>query len=201
MNSTSGGQVQVEPILRVTCAEKRGSIERSVYPVQLTLDNLKIMWREFSKFRTILGHEVHGDFWKFISLFVTLKEGQEAESRGLYWRVDDFVGMFYITDFSAGEDAFLHYTFFDRVMKGRQDLIVRMLDYIFTRYEFHRVSVEIPLYASPYTFVAAENLGFMKEGRKRQSRMFDGKLFDVNYYGMLRSEFYSRYKEELNRNG
>lgn len=201
MNSTFGVAELAEPILQVRCEEKHGSIVRSVYPVQLSLENLQIMWQQFSKFRTIIGHEVKGDFWKFVSLFVTLKEGQEAEANGLYWRVDDFVGMFYLTDFEVGADALLHYTFFDRGLKGRQPLIVRMLDYIFGRYDFERVSVEIPLYASPYTFVAVEELGFVKEGRKRQSRLFDGKLFDVNYYGMLRSEFFSRYNEELNRNG
>lgn len=198
MNSTYGEAAPVAPIMSVECNEKRGDVMRHVYPVALSVDNLKAMWHQFSKFRTVLGEEVDGDFWKFVSLFVDLEEGKEAKARGLYWRVDDFVGMFYVTDIDIGQDALLHYTFFDRVLKGRTELIVRMLDYIFKRYGFHRVTVEIPAFASPYTLVAAERIGFVKEGRKRHCRKFDGDYFDVHSFGMLKEEFYSRYEDMLN---
>lgn len=197
MNSTYGVLEQAEPILQVNCTEKRGDIIRSVQPVSLSVENLRIMWSKFSQFRTVIGHEVGNDFWKFVSLFVNLKEGQAAEARGLYWAVDDFVGMFYMTDIDIGNDALLHYTFFDGVFRGRERLIIQMLDYVFNRYDFHRLSIEVPAYATPYTRIAVKKLGFIPEGTKRYSREFDGKRFHVMQYGMLQQEFYQLYGDTL----
>lgn len=198
MNSTSGVPAQAEPILSAKCHEKRGDVIRSVYPIALTIDNLKVMWEKFSQFRTILGYEVKDDFWFFVSLFVELNENEVAKARGLYWSVDDFVGMFYLTNIDGCDDALVHYTFFDRVFSGRQDLIVQMLHHVFSKYGFHRLSIEIPAFATPYTKIAAQRLGFIAEGTKRYSRHFDGKMFHVNHYGILKTEFYSRYGEALN---
>jgi RimJ/RimL family protein N-acetyltransferase len=63
-----------------------------------------------------------------------------------------------------------------------------MLQFVFNRYKFQRLTVEAALFASPATFKFIERLGFKQEGRKRAARLYKGHWFDVNIYGILRSE-------------
>lgn len=175
------------PVLSIECYEPEGLVTRNVYPMTLTPRNLKTFWDKSRKFVTIFNEETRGDFRKFLEVF--LREGVNGvEARGIFWTIDDFVGMLYLTDMEAEVDACAHYIFFDGRHKGRLDLVRAMLLYVMRRYNFHRLTAEAPLFYKPSALLFAEQLGFIKEGRKRLSRPFDGKWFDVNMYGLLREE-------------
>jgi RimJ/RimL family protein N-acetyltransferase len=176
-----------EPVLSIECAEPEGTVTRNVYPMVLTPKNLHTFWSKSRKFVTLFDSETRGDFHKFMEVFV--KEGSDGiEARGLFWVVDDFVGVLYLTDIDVGTDARVHYVFFDGRHKGRLDLIRGMLAYVMTRYNFHRLTAEAPLFYKPSALIFAEQIGFIKEGRKRLARRFDNKWFDVNVYGLLQEE-------------
>ena len=63
-----------------------------------------------------------------------------------------------------------------------------MLKYVFNRYEFNRLSVEIPMFVTEHTFKFVERIGFRVEGRKRKAASYSGELFDVKIFGLLRSD-------------
>lgn len=174
-----------EPILVATCTEPGGSIERSVYSLQLTPENLKVFWEKAKLHKNLFDEEIRGDFKKFASLL--LSNGQNGvQANGLFWVVDDFVGVFYMTKMVPGVDAEAHYTFFDGRHTGRVFLAREMLKYVFQKYAFRRLSVELPLYASYSAFTFVQALGFRPEGKKRSAKWHNGKWYDVKLFGVLR---------------
>lgn len=184
MTATLTGQA---PVLSIECYEPEGVVTRNVYSMNLAPRNLKTFWDKSRKFVTIFNEEVRGDFKKFLEVF--LREGPEGvEVRGLFWVIDDFVGIMYLTDMEPGIDAKVHYIFFDGRHKGRIDLVRAMIVYVMLRYDFRRLTAEAPLFYKPSALLFAEQVGFVKEGRKRLARPFDNKWFDVNIYGILREE-------------
>lgn len=176
-------------VLHATCDEPEGRMVRSVYPLDLSIENLRTFWEKAKQFDHLFTKEIREDFTKFINMLI--KQGPDGiTSTGLFWVIDDFVGVFYLTDIQPEVDALVHYTFFDGRHRGRELLVKEMLKYIFTRYKFQRLTAEAPLYATPQLFKFAEKIGFVKEGRRRSSVPFDGDWFDMNLYGILREEVF-----------
>ena len=176
-----------EPIFTVACEEGKDIVLRSVYPMDFSVENLRKFWEKSRQFKTLFSHEIGDDFNKFVNLFVQVDEGR-LTSDSLLWVVDDFVGVFYLTNIYDTDDALVHYTFFDRRHKGRHKLTQEMAKYLFDKYKFHRLSVEVPLYASEHTFNFIMQLGFRPEGRRRKSAKFNGEYFDVRLFGILPDE-------------
>jgi RimJ/RimL family protein N-acetyltransferase len=176
-----------DSILTCICQEKDGPHLRNVYPMELSLENLKVFWEKAKKFKTIFGKDVGDNFDAFVKLFIDYEDGK-VTSDCLMWVIDDFVGVYYMSNIFPSDDALLHYTFFDRKHHGRYDITVKMLNYVFSRYRFRRLSVEIPMYATEHSFYFIESLGFRQEGRKRDAIIKDGEQFDVKLFGILPEE-------------
>lgn len=185
---TTLAPIMAEPALKWVCDEPEGPVERSVYPMQLTPDNLKIFWEKSKAFKYIFDNSVNGDFKKFCELFLYAGPNGELCSNGLFWIVDDFLGIYYMTRIVPGVDAEVHYTFFDRRHRGRVGLSKEMIRYVFMKYNFRRLSVEIPLYATKHAFDFITQLGFKKEGRKRKAIWHNDDWFDVALFGILKEE-------------
>lgn len=168
------------------CQEPEGDVERFVYPMELSMQNLSTFWEKSRGFRTVFRDEVNGDFKKFVELFVST-EGDHLRAHGLFWRIDNFVGVYYMTHITQVECE-VHYTFFDRRHKGREELTRNMLRYAFETYGFQRMNVEVPMYASRHTFGFTTAIGFRKEGVKRKCISYKGEWFDATYFGLLREE-------------
>lgn len=176
-----------EDILQVTCDEPSGKITHTVRRLILTPQNLHTFWTKARQFKTLFNQEVRDDFKKFLEVF--LRDGPNGvETNGLFWVVDDFMGLLYITDIVPECDALAEYTFFDRRTRGREPLVRAMLKYVFDKYNFNRLTVEVGVYAHPATMKFIESVGFKNEGRKRRATLFDNKWFDVLIYGILKEE-------------
>lgn len=184
------------PILSAVCDEPEGKVERFVYPLIFTPENLQKFWDRAKQFPTIYGREIKG-IEDFYHMFINTSDKGEIDLNGLFWVIDDFVGVFYMTDITPYQ-ANVHYSFFDKRHKGRLDLVKKMLRYIFNRYHFKRINVEIPLYATKYTRFFVSNLGFTLEGRKRKAAYFRGEWWDVMQYGMLDTEAFNRREDNGN---
>lgn len=176
-------------VITVECNEpKLGKVIHTIKPMVFSVENLKTFWEKSRQFKTLFTEEVGQDFKKFLELFLTEHEDGTIEPRGLFWVMDDFVGVFYMTEIIPEVDAIVHYTFFDRRQKGRSELIRAMLKYAFAKYNFRRLTVEVALYASVATMKFVEEVGFKKEGRLRSKVRYADRWFDLNIYGILREE-------------
>jgi hypothetical protein len=173
------------PIVTAVCKEPEGIVVRYVYPLVLTPENLQKFWEKARKFPQVFGTEVK-DFKSFCELFLSQEDGQ-VRAHGLFWVIDDFVGVYYMTHIH-NTDALVHYSFFDRRHSGREELTKEMLRYVFRRFGFWRLSVEIPEYATNNTFGFTAALGFKKEGTKRNAIMFKDMKRAVKMYGLTRED-------------
>lgn len=177
-------------VISCECNEPEGTVIRNVRLLTFTPYNLAELWKRAQRYRTLFRFEIGGDFKRFMNRFVRQNATTgELRPTGLFWVVDDFVGLFYMTDIDIGVDAVVHYTFFDGRHHGRDKLVLGMLKYGFEKFNFNRMTVEIPLHASPRTHNFVElTMKFKKEGRKRGAAELNGKYYDLNIYGILRSE-------------
>lgn len=179
-----------EPVVSAECNEPAGSttvkIIRHVRELDFTPEHLQIFWKKSRKHKTLFTQEVNQDFNKFCNLLLDIGANGVMPT-GLFWVVDDFVGVFYLTRIVTGVDAVAHYAFFDGRQKGREQLVKSMIKYVFEEYGFHRLSAEIPYYASNI-FPFIEAIGFKHEMRKRSAVHYDNQWFDVNCFGLLKDE-------------
>lgn len=175
------------PVIEVLCDEPEGQVIRRVRPLLFTPENLQKFWDKAKQFQTIYGREFD-NVQDFYHMFIRQEPGGDLNLNGLFWVIDDFVGVFYMTDITLTE-ANVHYSFFDRRHKGRHNLVREMLKYVFSRYPFlRRVNVEIPGYATKYTRHFIIDVGFALEGRKRKAITYKGQVFDMFLFGILKEE-------------
>lgn len=175
-------------ILSALCNEPNGPVTRHVRLLRMTSNNLRTFWELSRKHKTLFSEEIRGDFKRFTSVLFSQINGP-VNLNGLLWVIDNFVGVFYMTDVKIPNDAVVHYTFFDGRHRGRTNLVKGMLQYGFRTFGFRRLSTEVPLYAKQQTHnFVSKSLGFRREGRKRKARMYDGEWWDVITYGILREE-------------
>lgn len=180
------------PIFQCPCKEDNlGSITRSVYEMDLSPENLKKFWDKAKQFKVLFRDEVGGDFAKFISMLAS-QEGDRIVANGLFWKIDDMVGVYYMTNIQS-YDAQIHYSFFDRRHKGRHRITRMMIQYVFDRFGFHRLSAEVPAfmnrgYLKHGTIPFVEEIGMRYEGTKRKAAFFNNDWYDVRCFGILKEE-------------
>lgn len=175
-----------EAVLSVTCDEPDGKIERFVYPLPLTINNIRMFWERSKEYKILFWTPVNNEA-EFAELLLYSDGHDVVKPRGLLWVVDNFVGVFYMSNIVPGIEADVHYSFFDGRQRGRVPLVKEMLKYGFSKYGFQRFNAYIPAYAMKVTSFAA-GVGFKEEGRKRNAVEFRDGWADVLLYGILRDE-------------
>ena len=185
-------------IFQIECDEPKGKILRTVWMMTYTPENIRRLWERCSHFPILFRHTVHNSE-EFISLFLSTKVGDngiELTSNGIFYVIDDFVGVYYMTNMIPGQDASVHYSFFDKKHHGRLEMTKTLIRYVFDTFQFRRLSTEIPMYValkgtkrdnSP-VFKFVEDLGFKFEGRKRKCTPYKDDWFDLKLFGLLRDE-------------
>ncbi len=165
-----------------------------IYPLVFTPETIEVFWNKAKQFPMLYGHEIQGDINKFIDLFFIRDTNGMLQTQGLFWVMnpEEFTGVFYLNNiFSINEqpvDAHVHYTFFDRRHHGRVPIIRKMLKYVFEHYGFRRLTAEIGNFNSPQARHFASECGFKLEGKRRNAVPYKDDWFDVNLYGLLKSE-------------
>ena len=177
-----------DPILVAVCDEPDGLIDREVRPLIMTIENVRRFWELARHFKYIFDRDVQDDFALFCEMIFSQDPKGGVTSNGLFWVVDDFIGIFYMTNIVPGVDAKVHYLFFDRRHNGRVELVQEMVKYVFRKYNFRRLSVDLPFYSSKHTFNFLNQIGFTKEGRKRKAIWHNDDWFDVAIFGILKEE-------------
>lgn len=175
-----------EPLMRVLCKEKGGDVVREIRLASLSTEKLRHYYDNLKQFRAIFNDHVNGSFERFANLFLSQNvETGALQPRGLIWEVDD-VGILFLTEVDEVQGE-AHFTFWDRRLKGRENLIIEMVRYVFMHYKIHRIETRVALYATPI-MLAVERMGFKAEGRLRDAILYEGEWFDVNVYSILSHE-------------
>lgn len=174
-----------EPILCVKCVEPEGTFLREVRLANLSLENLQRWWDNLKQFPTLFGGHIFS-VDDFILTFVTIEDDGEIKAKGIVWEVDD-VGIFYLTDIQPGFQASGHFSFWDRRLRGREDLCREALKYAFKEFKFHRITTYVPLHVIRI-IPAVKKIGFVKEGRLRSASWYKGDWYDVFVFSILEGE-------------
>lgn len=181
----------MEPLFSTTCTEpKIGEVVRSVYPFIFSEDNIKTFWNRASKYPQVFGRLVPPSIEEFLNMFFYLDGEGLWKTNNLFYVVDDFVGMLSLTNISHPDDALMHFAFYDGRLQGREQLLRDTISYVINTYDFHRLSAEIPLYASKGVMKFISNkVGLKMEGRKRSALVSpNGNRVDVLLYGVTKQD-------------
>lgn len=169
--------------LKITCKEPEGDIEREVWPFKFTREHTLRLYNAAKQFPVIFGRPLKS-IEDFTAYFITQNLSGDAEPTGLIWVIDDFKGMFHLNEISDTE-ATVHYSFFDRRHKGREELVRAMVKKVFEEYKFVRLNAYVPAYAGLRVRMFVERCGFKVEGRKRNATWWKDRWFDTYLYGIL----------------
>lgn len=179
-------------IFSTECNEPDGKVIHYVKQLILTKENIQQFWDKAKQFPSLYGKQILNDPESFAEIFMRRTNDGSFDLNGILWVIDDFLGVFYISDILFDRDtpisANVHYTFFDRRHKGRMPLVKEMLKYVFRRYHFRRLTAEIPNYSKDSARHFVVEAGFYYEGKKRKAALYKGDYFDINMYGILREE-------------
>lgn len=175
------------PILySATCTEPEGTVVRNVRRLVFTPESLLKLWEKQKQFKTLMGREIY-NFDEFVDFFIRQFPDGTIEPRGICHVIDDYVGIFWLSDITYPAYAEVHYTFFDRRHKGRVDLVRTAIKYIFDATDIGCLYVRVGVFAKmPMKFV--EQIGFKKEGRLRNRMFYRGTWYDANSYSIIQEE-------------
>lgn len=181
-------KLEENTVITKVCHEPEGDFERSIRPMPLSVENLEKFWRKAKQFRTLFNEEIRGDFKKFIDVFLYYDARNQIQTRGLFWILDDFAGVYYMTKIIPGVDALCHVNMLDGRFKGREEITKRLLLHGFEKYGFHRLTIQVPVYIKPNVIRFIRNLGFVSEGRLRGLVLYHDKWFDVFSFSIFKDE-------------
>lgn len=170
------------PLLQVECDEPEGKVVRSVRLGQLSFERLKFLWEQLKEFDVLFNDFVRGDFQAFLKHFVLEVNGEPVPA-GLVFDIDD-VGIFLVNEIRPGESCQVHFMFWDRRFRGREELCRQAIQFAFEHYKFRRIQTEVPLYAK-FALRAVERIGFVVEGRLRKAVKYKGDWFDMYVLSLL----------------
>jgi RimJ/RimL family protein N-acetyltransferase len=176
------------PILTVECDEPEGKIDRTVYQSDLSVDDMYRLYEQASKFPYIYAREFSNKD-EFISLFFHKNSVDLFESHGILYIIDDFIGTLFLCNINwhTGEGD-IHYSFFDKRLRGRVLLIEAVCRHVFDVIGLERLNVVIPEYVPESVRGYIELCGFKLEGRKRKAMIYKGKRYDLHCFGRLKED-------------
>src|SRR5690348_11614161 len=93
-------------IFSCMCREPEGDIERFVFPMILTPENIARFWEKAKQFKVLFQDNINHDFWKFMNVLAS-QDGDKIMANGLFWMLDDMVGIYYLTHIQE-HDAQIH---------------------------------------------------------------------------------------------
>lgn len=171
-----------ELILSVECKEPEGTFTRHVRMERLSFERLEFIWNKCKEFKILFNDFVDGDFKAFVNHFVMMDQ-DGLTAAGIIYAVDD-VGLFIVNDIRPALSATIHYLFWDKRFRGREELCRRMMKHVFDEFKFRRLETRIPLIAQP-AIQNASRIGLIREGRLRKAILYEGEWVDMNLYSML----------------
>lgn len=180
---------ETEVLFTVECKEPEGIFQREVRLGSLSRDKLTDLYNRLKQFKVLFTDITQGDSEAFIKTFIDIRvDGSEVvvTPKGLLFEIDD-VGIVFLSEIAVGLNADIHINFWDRRMKGREELVREIARFAVHNFDLHRLSTSIPAYARP-ALARIKKYGFKEEGVIRESVLYDGQLHDVHLFGILASE-------------
>jgi RimJ/RimL family protein N-acetyltransferase len=150
--------------------------------LSLTPQKIASLWDKLKRFRTLFSDLTRGDVVNFVN-FVT--------SSDTFWleilESERLVGIVVLEGMGKVIDVEAHVLFMDRDLSNKVPVCKAIVRWLFATFPFQRITVQVPtIYMAPVRLV--NQLGFKREGKKRQAVLISGKWVDVFILGLVRPE-------------
>lgn len=150
--------------------------------LSLTTEKLSQLWEKLKRFRTLFSDLTRGDVVNFVN-YITSTDTfwLEISENGRQ------AGIVVLENMGKVVDVEAHVLFFDRDLASKVPVCKAIVRWLFEQLPIQRITVQIPeIYMAPIRLV--NQLGFKKEGKKRQAVLISGKWIDVFILGLTRPE-------------
>ncbi len=140
------------------------------------------LWDKLKRFRTLFSDLTQGDMKNFVAYLL---------NRDTMWlEINEgkiLAGIVVLEGLSKVIDAEAHVLFMDRDLANKVPVCKAIIKWIFDVLPLQRLTVQLPtIYMGPVRLV--NELGFRREGKKRQAVLISGKWTDVFILGLTRPE-------------
>lgn len=142
------------------------------------VDYIKWVWDKVKGFDVLFYNEIGGRADLVVHTLTSVNSTWYEITRD-----GEPVGISYITGLVPGYDAEVGFIFWDRIAKGRQPLLLHLMEQVMDRFHLPRVSTKVPPYqAGTLRFV--DSMGFKKEGEMRKAALYKGVRWPLILFGM-----------------
>lgn len=147
--------------------------------MELTMEKALEMWHKMN--------DINGLFDDFLKdNFAAFRFNVESQN-SLWLETTDGNGLVYLLNVTKGLSATAHFIFWDRRLRGKEELCRSALKFAITNIPLVKVNVFLPDFA-PKLARFIVRLGFQHEGKIRRWSLSNGRLFDVNVFGITSEE-------------
>lgn len=147
-----------------------------------SLEKVKDLWDKLSSINGLFD-----DFQKGRSdIFLN-----KLQSRDTLWlERTDGNGILYLTNIVPNLSATGHVVYWDKRLRGREEFTMDVLRYLMRQIPLVKINLYLPDYARAARAFASR-IGFKKEGAIRRWSYSNGRLFDINVYGITQEEAFN----------
>lgn len=172
---------------------RSGDKDYLVEPLDISIANLRKLYEKMSPFQVVFGKKVETPE-DFISIFMSYsRPSGDPQVNGLFWSIDGLeTGVYYITNIFLHE-ADAHFVFFDKRVKGKEDLTRQVVDNVMEYFKFRRLNITIPCYVNHRVNDFVRRIGGAYEGKKYKSALYNNQWFDEKRYVIFNPEISLEY--------
>lgn len=147
--------------------------------MELTLEKTIELWKRMN--------EINGLFDDFKKNNFNAFRATIGSPNSLWLELKSGGGVVYLLDIVRGLSATAHFVFWDRKLRGKEELCRQALRFAMRNIPLAKVNVFLPDYAKKLgDFI--RRTGFTREGKIRRWSMSNKRLFDVYVYGITYEE-------------
>lgn len=157
-------------------------VPKGAHLMQLTPQKITELWDKLHVIDGLFDDYTRGNYQLFVQRLQL--------PNSVYLERDDGNGILYLTDVVPGLKASGHVVYWDKRLRGREDFTLSCLQWLINMLSLRKVNVFLPSYAKA-AIAFTKRMGFTHEGTLRRWSYSDGKLFDMESFGITNEEVYN----------
>ncbi len=154
-------------------------LPKGVELLTLTPDKVKELWDRLHVIDGLFDDMTKGNYQHFLARLYARDS--------VYLERSDGNGIIYVTQVIPGLSAFGHVVYWDKRLRGREDSTIECLQWFMDVLQLRKINVWLPDYAKA-AIAFAKRIGFKHEGTLRNWSYSNGRLFNMEAFGITKEE-------------
>lgn len=140
---------------------------------------IRFLWAKSLEFPFVFDDLTYGDFDNFMRTLAT--------PSNVFFELENEGGLISFTEVRPRVNAYLHFIFYDKHLKGKEEVMRDILADMFDLAKLRRITCGIPEDRNTGAKLL-RRIGFRQEGTMRASYLRNKCYLNMNIYGLLREE-------------